>query len=248
MPDVHLAVVSSGRSPNVPAMQAHLTELAPTWYVPEGQGGDYRYCGAAEVVEVAWPQQGDQLGVPTTPQAWQRNAALDAGFARGATVVMTDDDLARFEGCHGNATNARWPLPAVEAVQLLADHLASSGAYLAGIAPTTNALFARRAHTVDGFVRANLTAQRPNPLRYDPALPLKGDYDLTLQHLATYGSVHRCDHLLGHYRQRQLTTWGGCDYRTPELMAACCGYLLAKWPDVVVPHATRPGEVTLRWR
>lgn len=239
MRDVHVCVVSSGRPGNVPAMEAHLAGLGPTWYVPADQAGDYRYAGAAVVTPVEAPPG-------QYPLVWQRNAALDVGHAAGATVVMTDDDLRRCAVTEPDGTNARRPITAAEAVALLVDELHASPAMYAGAAPTDNAYFCRRRYTTDGFVRDGFTAHRPNPLRYDPELPLKLDYDMTLQHLAAHGEVLRLDSLLMSYQQRAKR--GGCDYRTAELEDECVAYLLAKWPGQVVPHATRAHEVTIRWR
>lgn len=245
---LHVCVVSKGRPGNVPDMEAHLGPLHPWWYVPEGEGGDYRYCGAERVVEVAWPRDLVQLGViEAPPMLFQRNRALDDGHGDGATVVMTDDDLVRAASCPANGINTTEALAVPELVRTLADHTAEHGALYGGTPPTANAFFSRRPHTTTGFVRDGLTVHRPNPIRYDPQLPIKIDYDMTLQHLAAHGIALRCDHLLVWYRQRQRNR-GGCDWRTADVEDACAAYLRAKWPDVVRPHATRAHEVTLRWR
>lgn len=246
MRDVLVAVVSSGRPGNVPDMEAAYDGLDPWWYVPEGQGGDYRYCGARHVVEVDWPRDRVQLGViQAPPMLWQRNRALDDGHAEGATVVMSDDDLVRVRGCPADTTPG-WPMAPAAAVRELVAHLHDSDALYGGTPPTDNAFFARRPHTYTSFVRDGLTAHRPNPIRYDPELPIKIDYDMTLQHLSAHGLALRCDHLLLTFRQRQRR--GGCDWRTPAVEDACVEYLRAKWGgDVVRHHATRPHEVTLAW-
>lgn len=235
----HVCIVSSGRPGNVPAMTEHLADVPHHWYVPADQAGDYRYAGAASVVGVEVPA--GQHGL-----VWQRNQALDDGHAEGRTVVMTDDDLRRCARTEPDGTNARQPITAGEAVADLVAALDTSGLFYAGAAPTDNAYFCRRRITTTGFVRDGFTAHRPNPLRYDPELPLKLDYDMTLQHLATYGGALRLDVLLLTYQQRAKR--GGCDYRTPELEDRCVAYLLAKWPGQVVPHATRAHEVTIRWK
>jgi hypothetical protein len=227
-------------------MEGHLAGLSPWWYVPEGQGGDYRYCGAAQVVEVDWPRRPLGPMAEGPPMSWQRNRALDDGHAAGATVVMTDDDLVRCAECRADTSTTVWAVPAADAVRLLAAHLVEHDLLYAGTPPTANPYFARRPHTLRSFVRDGLTAHRPNPIRYDTELPIKIDYDMTLQHLAAHGGALRCDHLLVWYRQRQRR--GGCDWRTPEVEDWCAAYLVDKWgPELVRPHATRAHEVTLRW-
>ncbi len=249
MTDLHVCVVSRGRSTNVPAMEDTLAGLDPWWYVPDGEGGDYRYAGAARVVEVPWPADVVQLGViQAPPMVFQRNRALDDGHARGAAVVMTDDDLVRAASCPANGVNVTTPLAVPDLVAELVAHTEQHGLLYGGTPPTANAYFSRRPHTTTGFVRDGLTVHLPNPIRYDTQLPIKIDYDMTLQHLAAHGGALRCDHLLVYYRQRTVGRWGGCDWRSPEVEAACAAYLQAKWgPDVVRTHATRANEVTLRW-
>lgn len=234
-----VVVCSAGRAGNVPAMEEHLAGLDPVWYVPDGQGGDYRYCGAGQVVEVPYPDGHH-------PLVHQRNRALDDGHAEGRTVLITDDDLRRCATTEPDGTNTKTEVTAAEAMDRLLNELEASPYFLAGTPPTDNAYFCRRAVTTDRFIRDGCTAHKPNGLRYDPALPLKQDYDMTLQHLGAHGGALRLDTLLLTYQQRVKR--GGCDYRTAELEEECVRYLLAKWPDHVVRHATRAHEVTIRWK
>lgn len=236
--DVHVAVVSSGRSGNVPALQALFPDHGLTWYVPADQAGEYRYAGATTVTPV------DTAG--TLGPARQRNAALDVGHAAGAVVVTTDDDLRRCACTEPGPTNEKHPVDGSQAVRLLVEALEASPYLHGGVGPTDNAFFARRAHTTDAFVRSGFNAHRPNPLRYDEALPLKEDYDMTLQHLAAHGGVLRLDTLLMTYQQRVKK--GGCSYRTPEVEQQAIAHLVGKWGDVVRPHPRRANEVLLHWR
>lgn len=238
--DVRVCVVSSGRPGNVPAMAELFAPLPLWWYVPADQAGDYRYTGAEQVVPVAYPDG-------QRPLVWQRNQALDDGFAADQWVAMTDDDLRRCAVTDPDGTNTKAPIPAAAAVELAMTALFATPYRLAGAAPTDNAYFCRREVTTDGFIRSGFTVHRPNPLRYDPELPLKEDYDLTLQHLRQYGGAVRVDALLMTYQQRS-NRGGVQDYRTPEAEAAACRLLLARWPDHLRAHATRANELTLRWK
>lgn len=233
---MNVAVVSAGRPGNVPAMAALFEDTPLIWYVPADQAGDYMYCRAT-VRPVLYP-------VGDKPLIYQRNAVLDDH--EQSTVAITDDDLRRCAWTEPDGTNAKVPLTASEAVRRLTDGLEASPYQMAGAAPTDNPFFCRRSLTTDGFIRDGITVHKPHGLRYDRRLPLKQDYDMTLQHLETFGGVLRVDHALFSYQQRVKK--GGCDYRTPEAEEAAIEVLLAKWPGVLVRHATRPHEVSIRWR
>lgn len=70
-------------------------------------------------------------------------------------------------------------------------------------------------------------------LRYDERLPLKEDYDYTLQHLQTYRVVFRVNHAF--FRTRQVEQAGGCaDMRTVEREADQLEMLRRKWGSKIV--------------
>lgn len=230
--DPFVAVISAGRPQNVPKM-APLLDLDHVWIVPSGQGEDYRYAGAGAVLET-----------PSTQDTHQRNYALDVAGSR--YCVQIDDDLQklRFVSPGGGPI----PLDVSVAVQVMIDRLHSEDAYYAGIAPTDNPFFTTREVNTTGFIRSAFTVYRPgSQLRYDHQFPLKGDYDLTCQHLAKYGRVARVDGILGTFKFGQGS--GGCvAYRTPVLEEMVIGRLMAKWPGIITPNTKRPGEVLLRWK
>lgn len=237
MTEVYVAVISARRPQNVPAMENHLQGVKHQWVVPAGQGDDYFYAGATDVTEVA-----------STQDTHQRNHALRIAGTR--YCIQTDDDLRKLQFVMPGQKPR--PCGMAEAIDLLIKACEVNDAYYSGVAPTDNAYFTRQMFTLDGFIRSALTCYRPDTrsegkLFYDDQFPLKGDYDLTCQHLQRYGRVARVDSLLGSFAYGQGS--GGCvDYRTPELEQEVIARLMAKWPDAITPNAKREGEVRLRWR
>lgn len=238
MREPYVAVISAGRPQNVPLMEGHLTGVPHTWIVPDGQEEDYRYAGAERVVRTT-----------STQDTHQRNFALMATGEikeNDRYCIQTDDDLKRiqFVTPGGKPT----PITMKDAIDLLIRACELNDAFYAGVAPTDNAYFTRQMFNLSGFIRSALTAYRPGSgLRYDNQFPLKGDYDLTLQHLTKFGRVARVDSLLASFAYGQGS--GGCvAYRTPELEQEVIQRLMAKWPDNIRPNPKRPGEVRLRWR
>ena len=231
---VYVAVISAGRAQNVQMMEEHLVGVPHQWVVPTGQQDDYRYAGAEDVAHCS-----------STQDTHQRNYALDiAGPLR--YCIQIDDDLKKLEFVMPGGK------PTVISVAMAIEQLIKAcelnDAYYAGISPTTNAGWVSNLYNLRGFIRSALTCYRPGSgLRYDHQFPLKGDYDLTCQHLAKYGRVARVDGLLGHFAFNQGS--GGCvDYRTPELEQTVIERLMAKWPQAISPNKQRPGEVLLRWK
>jgi len=70
-------------------------------------------------------------------------------------------------------------------------------------------------------------------LRYDEELPLKEDYDMTLQHLITYGGCLRVN--FAHYDVKQAEQEGGCaTYRNLEREKEQFWSLMRKWGKDVI--------------
>ena len=76
------------------------------------------------------------------------------------------------------------------------------------------------------------------PLRYDEALPLKEDYDMTLQVMNRYRKALRVNHL--HYMVKQHTNKGGCaSYRTVKKEQEQFKLLEKKWGSKIVRTDSR---------
>jgi len=231
VPEPFVAIISAGRPQNVPAMDA-LVDVPHSWIVPKGQESDYLYAGAEKV----W-------GTPSTQDTHQRNAALDVAGSRWC--VQLDDDLKKLRYCVPGEKGE--PIAISTAIAMMMQMCVETDAYYAGIAPTDNAYFTRTAVNTTGFIRSAFTVYRPGSgLRYDHQFPVKGDYDLTCQHLQKYGRVCRVDGLLGSFAYEQGS--GGCvAYRTSEMEQDVIQKLMAKWPGVITPNPKRENEVRLRW-
>lgn len=70
-------------------------------------------------------------------------------------------------------------------------------------------------------------------IRYDENLPLKEDYDITLQHIHRYGGCLRVNY--AHYEVKQAEQTGGCaTYRNTEREKQQLEALQRKWGESVV--------------
>lgn len=82
-----------------------------------------------------------------------------------------------------------------------------------------------------------------NPLRYDENLPLKEDYDMTLQVLNKYRKVLRINY--AHYFARQHSNKGGCaSYRTIQREKEQFELLERKWGNKIVQRDSGKSSVT----
>lgn len=74
---------------------------------------------------------------------------------------------------------------------------------------------------------------RGSELRYDEKLPLKEDYDMTLQHLHTYGGCMRVNY--AHYVVKQAEQTGGCaQYRNLKKEQEQLQDLQKKWGSKII--------------
>ena len=80
-----------------------------------------------------------------------------------------------------------------------------------------------------------------NPIRYDERLPLKEDYDISLQHLNRYRGVLRVN--VYHYECDQANATGGCAaIRNREREREQMELLRRKWGGDIVKEDTRGGS------
>lgn len=84
-------------------------------------------------------------------------------------------------------------------------------------------------------------------LRYDERLPLKEDYDFTLQHLNRYRKVFRVNNVF--YTVRQTEQPGGCaTYRSMKTEREQMGLLQRKWGKRIVRESDRHNVARSRRR
>lgn len=83
------------------------------------------------------------------------------------------------------------------------------------------------------YIGGPFSVHLKNPLRYDERLPLKEDYDLTLQHMNKYRGCLRVNKY--HYNVKQNTQSGGCaSYRNSEKEKEQLLLLIKKWGNKIV--------------
>ncbi len=232
---VFLTVISHRRPGNVARMAALVG--AATWIVGCGEAEEYRAAGARSVVECGGLCE-------------SRNLALEMAEDQGAVCIQVSDDLTKVQRAVRDATGLK--VVAVdstfaEVVGMALDALESTGAHLAGAAPTSNPFYAnvdRPIHT-SAFIVGDFMVVRPDAgLRFDTSLMLKEDYDFTLSHITKLGSVARRDDVLLTFLHRN-NPGGAVAVRTAELEQACIAHLKAKWPAFIRDNPRRPNEILL---
>lgn len=239
-----LAVISTARPDSYrdlePVVGPHLEHA--TFYVRPGEEDAYRRYGARHVVEVE--------GLSNA-----RNRALQDAFAHWIPCVQLSDDLTRIVHV---VRRDDWTeeLPRYLREESVFDRVVRDLYYateafdclLAGVAPTDSLLHYKGTDLhQSGFILGDFMLIRPNPLRFDPELSLKEDYDYTAQHLAEYGRVCRRECWLLSFRHRN-NAGGAVLRRTDELEQASISYLQSKWgANVMRRRPSKPNEISLRW-
>lgn len=207
-----------------------------TWYVRPEDESDYNRAGASHVVTSG--------GLCVS-----RNVALDAAFKQGAACIELSDDLTRIERVFGiRGVNKTVTASFDWAVATMVAACDTVGAFLAGVAPTTNKLFYKEHSrlTFANFIVGDFIYVKPCALRFDEAMRLKEDYDYTLQHLNTYGRVARCNNVFAYFSHRK-NAGGAVAYRTADLEQQTIAHLKGKWGHHIRDNPKRPNEVILKW-
>lgn len=204
-------------------------------WVDESEAGEYReHNPGAEIVACPKGVQGNLRRV--------RNYILDQEFNNGMDVVLiVDDDLHYLEGFEyrdGFAYNRRKIetddiLPFLEKYSLMAEEI---GAKFWGLNCNADAMAFRQYTPFSTVAYIGGPFQcflRGNRCRYDESLPLKEDYDMTLQQLNLERVVLRLNGY--HYICEQSTIPGGCAaIRNREREAQQFDALQRKWGSKIV--------------
>lgn len=231
---MHIAVISARRPARVPEMNRHLGPLGQIarWYVRDEQDvDDYLYAGAGDVFAA-----GDLVSA--------RNLALEEAFRADSTCVQLSDDLTGIDYAPDPDRKSRITLPL--AIQLLS-RFVTPECPLVGAAATDN-MFFRPKYDVSSaaFIIGDLMVIGPTRLRFDAALRLKEDLELSIAMLKEYGKVARVNTILPGFQHR--TNGGGVvDYRTAELEQESIAYIMAKHPGYVILNKRRENEILLKW-
>jgi hypothetical protein len=170
-----------------------------------------------------------------------RNYMLDNMFNDADCLVLMDDD---YSGFHIWNNQQRIRLAAEEFREFCEMHAglcrdAALKFWGVNCVPDKGAY---REYTPFGFIQyigGPLQAfMKDNELRYDENLPLKEDYDMTLQQIRAYGGALRVNY--AHYDVKQSEQAGGCaTYRNLEKEKEQFFSLQRKWGSEIVKRDTK---------
>lgn len=191
----------------------------------------------------AYKEHNPQADIVSCPKGVQgnlcrvRNYILDKEFERGMDVVLIiDDDLSRLEyykydngfGYNRIKVEAEDFLTFVEKYSIMAEDI---GAKFWGVNCNADAMgyrFTSPFSTVSYIGGPFQCFLKGNRCKYDENLPLKEDYDMTLQQLNKERVVLRVNSY--HYICKQSENVGGCaTYRNREREEAQLNALRKKW-------------------
>lgn len=178
-----------------------------------------------------------------------RNHILDELFDAGADVVcLMDDDYDRFCTFENDVKlhrHGRDNVP-VEDFDVFLQHYSllcdEFGFKLWGVNPNKDRLSYSQFQpfSTTAIINGPFQVHLKNPIRYDERLPLKEDYDISLQHLNTYRGVLRVNAY--HYECDQANAKGGCaSYRNREREREQMELLMRKWGRDIVREDVRGG-------
>lgn len=218
-------------------MEKAVSPFSPYWYVGHGEWDAYKKAGALNVIESGGLCE-------------SRNAALRDAFKINAWCCQISDDLSSIGAAVYDSISRqikRAPLSFFDAISNLCEMMKADRAYLGGCAPTANPYFMHEPFKRQSFIVGDLILVKPCKIFFDQNLRLKEDYDYTLQHLETFGSVLRFDYILPSFAHR-TNKGGAVEYRTSDREKEAIAYLQKKWPGVLVRNPRRWDEILLRWK
>lgn len=151
-------------------------------------------------------------------------------------VLMVDDDLETLGVWNGTAFHHLSGEEGLELVEHGFQLARDLGVVLWGLNCVWADKGAYREYTpfaLTSYLGAPFHAHVANPLRYDERLPLKEDYDMTLQVLNRFRKLLRFN--MACYRNKMHTNVGGCaSMRTIERERSQFDGLVAKWGPKIV--------------
>lgn len=224
--------ISAGRPQNVQAVR---DAFGPTTFVvPEEQLDDYSKAGAISVSPFGYARN----------CAVARTNAMKLAFDAMLPVLMLDDDpTGKMEYIHKKVCDKPIKM-SINFEEVLRELAAALDAYpdarLYALTHMTNAFWVgERRYSTASAINGGCMFIKPNPLTFDPTLPLNSDVDYGLQHLDRYGQAIRINNVFVHFGRGNKDGAGVGAYRNDELRAATVKRLKQKWPDWV---STRPGK------
>lgn len=150
-------------------------------------------------------------------------------------IVIIDDDMSSISRWQGSEKKYLKPEELIELSELATVMCTDAKVKYWGLNCVSDK-GAYREHTPFSFVSyiaSPISGHVKSPLRYDEELPLKEDYDLTLQHLNKYRGVLRFNAY--HYEVKQAEQKGGCaSYRNYDREKEQFELLQKKWGTRIV--------------
>lgn len=180
-------------------------------YVDNSEAEEYRKANeGADIIACPDGVQGNVARV--------RNYILDTEFGNGADAVcILDDDIKCLErfvvnyntgfGYERTKINADEFLDFLDKYSIICEEF---GYKLWGVNLNKDAMAYRHSvpFSTTSVILGPFSVHLKNPIRYDERLPLKEDYDLSIQHLNKYRGVLRVNSI--HYDCLQSENAGGC--------------------------------------
>jgi hypothetical protein len=164
-----------------------------------------------------------------------RNYILDNFFEDADCLILLDDDckgIYRWQDQKKIKFNPEELLEFTEQMTILCDEF---GFKFWGLNCVTDK-GAYREHTPFGtlqYIGGPFQAHLKNEIRYDLDLPLKEDYDITLQHIKKYGGCLRVN--FANYDVKQAEQAGGCaTYRNVQKETEQFELLQKKWGTKII--------------
>lgn len=165
-----------------------------------------------------------------------RNHILDCEMRKGRVVAMVDDDLQYIAFWEkGARIKVKTEAEVMAFLRRYTDLCVEWGCPAWGVNVNSDGQVYREQtpFSLKSYISASFTVHVDHALRYDPRLPLKEDYDFTLQALNRYRRIMRVNKF--YYLTLQMAQVGGCaEYRNIETERAQLALLQAKWGSKIV--------------
>lgn len=236
--NIVLAIISTRRPGNVKFIQDLCKGHSCHWFVNNNEGDAYKAAGADWVLECG------------TNICSARNTALEYASRFKLPCVQISDDLRSIKQIFIDVSGKReTKFVTVEyACNLLVEQMQKHDAYFGGVAVTNNPLnYSGEDVSTDKLIVNDLICLMPGCAAFDEQLALKEDYDMCVRQLLDKNRIVRLNNILCDFPHRQ-NEGGANAYRNEITEAAATSALMAKWPKYIVPHKTRPGQVSLNYK
>lgn len=238
MDNFFLAIISTKRPQNVKFIQEQLCKgIKCYWYVNEGEAGEYFRSGANFVYEAG------------TNICHARNLAIKMAWDVKLPCIQISDDLRNVKqvSIENNKRNSIF-IDVPFAIERLIGEVKKYNAYFGGVAINNNPLnYTGQDVSTDKLIVNDFICLMPGANYFDEKLALKEDYDYCVTELLDGRKIVRLNNILCDFPHRQ-NEGGANTYRNDTTEAAATRALMAKWPKYIIPHKTRPGQVSLDYK